>query len=152
MITKDEFVYPLSVDYERSVEDLVKAGGYDWANSDITSRNFPTKRKGRAEVVVELIHFNRYISTDEVLRELDRMGFRPAKLHELLAFGEKYPEAQRRFSVVALGSVWLDRDGFRHVPYLDGHGSSRVLYLRWYVFGWFGFYWFAVVRKSSFNP
>ena len=69
--------YPLSVDYERSVEKGVKAGRYDWANSDINSRNFPTnKRKGMVGVAVELIHLhlNRVISTEEALHELHPMG------------------------------------------------------------------------------
>jgi hypothetical protein len=139
--------YPLSVDYGRSVEDGVKTGRYDWVNSGITSRNFPTKRKGTAEVAVELVHFNRYISTDEALRELDRMGYRPAELHELLAFGEKYPEVQREFPVVALGSVWRDWNGDRDVPCLYGDGSTRRLGLGWVERGWDGVYRFAVVRK-----
>jgi len=139
--------YPLSVDYGRSVEKGVKAGRYDWANSDITSRNFPTERKGTAEVVVELIHFNRNISTDEALRELDKAGMRPAELHELLAFGKKYPEVQREFPIVALGSVWQYRDGFRVVPFLYRDGSGRDLGLDWVVGGWSGICRFAAVRK-----
>jgi hypothetical protein len=140
-------IYPLSVDYGRSVEDGVKAGRYDWVNSDITSLNFPTKRKGRAEVVMELVHFNRYISNDGALRELDRMGYRPAELHELLAFGEKYFEVQLEFPVVALGFVWRGRGGGRFVPYLFRDGSKRYLYLGWIGDGWDEIYRFAAVRK-----
>jgi len=140
--------YPLSVDYGRSVEDGVKTGRYNWADSDITSHNFPTKRKGAAEVaVVELTYFNRVISTDEALRELDRMGCRPAELHVLLAFGEKYPEVQHEFPVVALGSVWQSRSGDRLVPYLRRHGSRRHLYLYWVGYDWDEIYRFAAVRK-----
>ena len=139
--------YPLSVDYGRSVEDGVRAGRYDWANSDINSRNFPTERKGVAEVVVELIHFNRVISIDEALRELDRMGYRPAEPHELLAFGQKYPEVQREFPVVAPGSAWQDRFGSRVVPYLYRDGSKRILNLDWIEGDWDEVCRFAVVRK-----
>jgi len=139
--------YHLSVDYGRNVEDGVKVGRYDWANADITSRNFPTKRKGTVEVAVELVHFNRYVSTDEALRELDKMGYRPAELHELLAFGEKYPEVQREFQIVALGSVWRYRDGDRYVPYLYGDGSGRGLYMGWIEDDWYVVYRFAAVRK-----
>src|SRR3989344_3188999 len=139
--------YPLVVNYGISVEDAVEAGRYDWTNSDITSRNFPTERNGTAEVAVELIHFNRHVSTDEALRELDRMGYRPAELHELLAFGEKHPEVQREFPVVALGSVWRGRDGRRVVPGLDGGGSERYLRLGWFGSDWGGLYRCAAVRK-----
>ncbi|MBI2021220.1 hypothetical protein HYS99_01765 [Candidatus Giovannonibacteria bacterium] len=139
--------YPLSVDYGRGVECAVKSGRYDWANSDVTSRNFPTERKGTVEVAVELIHFNRHISTGEVHRELDRMGYRPAELHELLAFGEKYPEVQREFLIVALGSVWQDRGGDLRVPRLSRDGSERTLYLGWVEDGWDEIYRFAAIRK-----
>ena len=139
--------YPLSVNYGMSVEDAVKLGRYNWANGDINDKNFPTKRTGKAEVVVELIHFDRYISTDNALHELDRMGMRPIELHELLAFGEKYSDVQREFPIVALGSVWQDRDGSRRVPCLGGNGSGRRLSLGWFEGDWGDVYWFAAVRK-----
>lgn len=139
--------YPLSVDYGRDVKDGVRAGRYDWTDSDITSHNFPTKQKGTAEIEVEFVHFNRYISTDEALRELDRMGYRPAELHELLAFGEKYPEVQREFPIVALGSVWKNRRGVRFVSSLCGSGSTRSLELDWFENDWLVIYRFAAVRK-----
>ena len=137
----------ISANYGMSVEDAVALGRYDWANSDIASKNFSTKRTGKANLTIELPHFNRTISTEGALRELDRMGMRSAELHELLAFGEKYPDVQREFPIVALGSVWRSRDGGRHVPCLSGGGSGRSLRLRWIVSGWNDVYRFAAVRK-----
>jgi len=119
-------MYPIIVNYERSVEDGVEAGHYDWVNSNITSEYFPTERKGTAKVEVKLIHFNRSISTDEALRELDRMGYRPAELHELLVFGEKYQKIQREFPILALGSVFRNRCV---VLGLSGDNSRRYLNL-----------------------
>lgn len=140
--------YSLIVDYERSAENAVMAGRYDWSDLDIISRNFPITRRGKSKVAVELIHFNRYISTDEALRELDRMGYRPAELNELLAFGEKYPDVQRGFPVIALGSVWLSPDGSRCVSCLDdGSGSARSLDLSWVEGDWSDLCRFAAVRK-----
>ncbi|HEY4476338.1 MAG TPA: hypothetical protein VI954_02465, partial [Candidatus Paceibacterota bacterium] len=99
---------------------------------------------------VELVQFNRYISTDEALRELDKVGMRPAELHELLAFGEKYPDVQREFPIVALGSVWDDQIGYRcFVPYLHGNGLGRRLFLNWVEGDWREFYRFAAVRKAA---
>ncbi|MDP2946269.1 MAG: hypothetical protein Q8N61_02345 [bacterium] len=139
--------YPLSVNYDLPVEGAVKLGQYDWANGDITGKNFPTTRTGKAEVVVELIHFNRVISTKDAQRELDQRGYRPAELHELLAFGEKYPELQRQFPIVAPGSVWQYRVGDRRVPYLRRHGSRRSLNLSWIGHDWHELCRFAAVRK-----
>lgn len=140
-------IYPVSVDYEMSVEELVRRGRYDWSDSDITSKHFPTQRAGKAEVAIELIHFDRDIDSDEALRKLDRMGFRPAELHELLAFGARYPDVQREFPIIALGSVWRGPLGFRHVPCLYGDGSERGLNLGWFGLGWGGHCRFAAVRK-----
>ena len=139
--------YPISVDYERSVEDGVKAGLYDYTNPNITSINFKTKRKGKADLVVELVRFNTRISTDYALRELDRMGYRPVELRELLAFGEKYPDVQRKFPILALGSVWQYGNGYRLIPCLYGNGSLRYLFLDWVGNGWDEIYRFAAVRK-----
>ena len=139
--------YPLSVDYDLSVENAVKLGQYNWTNGDITGKNFPTTRTGKVEVVVELIRFNCAISTKDAQRELDQRGYRPAELHELLAFGEKYPELQRQFPIVALGSVWRGRVGSRGVPYLYGFGSGRRLGLHWIGCDWGEVYRFAAVRK-----
>lgn len=125
-------VYPVSVDYEMSVEELVRLGQYHWASNEITSENFSTKRSGTVEVVVELVHFNRAILFDQARRELDCMGYRPAELHELLAFGKKYPDIQRKFPIVALGRAsyrWADHS----VPCLGGNRgnrSNRTLYHR----------------------
>ncbi|PIR97979.1 MAG: hypothetical protein COT89_01875 [Candidatus Colwellbacteria bacterium CG10_big_fil_rev_8_21_14_0_10_42_22] len=139
--------YPITVDYGLSVEAMVKAGRYDWVNDYITSRNFPTKKKGKKQVVVELIHLNRSVSTDDALKELDKMGMRPAELHELLALGQMYPELQREFPVVALGSVWQNPNGNRYVSYLSRDDSERNLYLDWFEVDWYGFFRFAAVRK-----
>lgn len=139
--------YPLTINYERSVKDAVKFGRYDWANGNINTRNFQTKRTGKANIVVELIHFNKNISTDQALSELDRMEYLPAKLYELLAFGKKYPDIQREFPVVALGSVWQDRRGNRYVPCLDGLSLGRHLSLDLVGYDWRSFYRFAAIHK-----
>ena len=55
------------------------------------------------------------------------MGLCPATLQELCAFGEKYPDIQREFPVVALGSVYVSLYGRRGVPYLGSWGAGRGL-------------------------
>lgn len=139
--------YRVTVNYDQSIEKAIKAGKYDWVNNDITSKSFPTKRSGEAEVDIELIHFNRDMNTDEVLAELDKRGLRPAELHELLKLGEKYPDLQREFPLVALGSIWQSSGGGRFCPCLGGGGSVRYLYLNWIANRWDGGCRFAALRK-----
>ncbi len=141
-------IFRVTVNYNQSVEEMVEAGKYDCFNSDITSKNFPTKRKGTTEVVVKLIHFNRVLADgDEAVHELDRIGYRPAELHEHLAFGEQHPEVQREFPIVALGSVLQARCHFRNVPVLYGSDSVRRLYLCWFGRSWIALWRFAAVSK-----
>lgn len=140
-------LYPVSVDYGRSVADGILAGQYDWVNVGIVAPHFPTKKSGMHEVKIELIHFDREISTEDALSEIDTRGYRPADLHELLAFGSEHSEIQWEFPIVALGSVWQARDGNRLAPYLDRDDRVRGLDLGWVKYDWLGFYRFAVVRK-----
>lgn len=139
--------YPIEVNYWVSIEDAVKLCRCDWSKSDITSEHFPTTRAGEIDILIELVHFNRNIWTENALRKLDQMGFRPAELHELLALGAKYPDLQREFPIVALGSVWQGPGGSRYCAYLDRYGSERALYLLWLDYGWGDFCRFAAVRK-----
>ena len=119
-------VYLVPVDYGMSVERLIWLGHYDSVNINITSQNFPTKRKDKTELTIVLAHFNRLTSDDEVIRELDKVGYRPAEAHELLAFAVKYPDIQRKFSILALGSVWRSSDKYPFVLCLDSYGIRRL--------------------------
>lgn len=136
------------INYGRSVEDGIKAGKYDWSNEDITSSHFPSEEAGTKEVSINLIHFGRdRETTDEVISKLDKTGMRPATLKELLAFSEKYPDIQREFSIIALGSIWRIPSGDRRCAYLSRGGSKRYLSLSWLGCRWSGDYRFAAVRK-----
>jgi len=142
-----ESVFSIVVDYSLSLAEMVKAGKYDWVNDDITAKHFPAKGEGKKELAIELIHFNRRTSSEEALQEMDKQGFRPATIEELLALGSAYPELQRKFPIAALGSVWQDPNGYRHVPCLGESVSRRSLHLHWLGGGWGGDWRFAAVRK-----
>lgn len=95
--------FAVSVNYDRTVEDLVIAGKYTEWDPDLTDKNFPPKRSGAADLEIILVKFERDMKFRSVVRQLDKQGFRPAELLELLAFGEKYPLACNDYRVVALG-------------------------------------------------
>lgn len=124
-------IFIVTVDYALSLAAMIAAGKYDWANEDIAQRNFPLRGEGKVEVGLRLVHLDREMSTEAVLAELDQRGLRPATLAELLAFGAKYPEEQRKYPIVALGSVWACPRGGRFVPCLYRDGSERDLRLRY---------------------
>lgn len=104
------------------------------------------KGEGTKKVITELVHFNCYMELEDVLRELDKRGLRPATIEELLAFGAKYPELQKQFLVAAIGPISRHPDG-RGVPYLWGNSDKRHLYLGWFGDGWGDDCRFLAVRK-----
>lgn len=139
-------IYSVIVDYNQSLNKMILAGKYDLVNQEITEKNFPSKLSGSVPLNFELFHFNRLISSESAVAELDKMGFRPATVRELLSFGAKYPEMQREFPVVALGEV-SEIDGNRRVAGLGRDVSGRGLGLDWWSVDWIGRCRFLAVRK-----
>ena len=140
-------IFRVQVNYDLKLEAAIRAGNYDWKNNDINDKNFPSKRSGSAELDIRLVHFNKNMSSEDVLMELDKMGLRPAELQELLAFGAKYPDEQRKYPIVVLGSVWRSLSGHRLVACLSVGDGKRELNLFYYGDGWGEDCRFAAVRK-----
>jgi len=99
--------------------------GFTYAPPDIGTFRFRPRASlqdlffHRDYQVFEYFHPKRIISTQEVLREMDREGVRPADDEELLRFAKKYPKEQSKYPIVALGSV----------GYSESQSDTRVLVL-----------------------
>jgi hypothetical protein len=143
----------LGVDFSRTLETLITAGKYDYVNSDITAARFPIEGSGIEEFEFDLFHPNRDISSDDAIKEMKEdkndpaRPWEPAKIEHLLVFGEAHPDVQRKFPIVALGSV-AEIDGDRHAPFLNEGGSKRHLHLYWSGNDWNARYRFLRVRKK----
>jgi len=119
--------YPITVDYSKSLTEMVKAGKYYCANSGINDFHFPTQLTGKHKLKAEFVQYDCNISSKEVIADLDKRGFRPGTVHELAALGKKYPNEQAEGPIVALGSVWGRGSGIRWVACLYDGGSRRKL-------------------------
>jgi hypothetical protein len=141
----------LTVDYSKSLEQMIEAGSYDWKNDSLTAKNFPVKGEGIVEYEARMFHSNRSISSEDAIalikKEDEQNPWEPAQTEHLLAFGAAYPDEQRKYPIIALGSVG-EFDGHRYVPYLCGGGSERLLNLYWFDGGWSSFDRFLAVRKK----
>lgn len=129
--TETENAFRVMVNYNQSLTEMVEAGHYDsfdpninnygrtpkggilpeWTSgfkfkNPINSRTLSPDGKTR-QVEIDLVHFERKITSEEVGWELERMGLRPVNLPELLALGAQYPDIQRKFKIVALGVAIL---------------------------------------------
>jgi hypothetical protein len=121
--------YQITVDYSRTLEEMIAAGKYDWVHPDITSSNFPidqSKSGSTENLEAVIVHLDKYVKdTEIVLKLMDKNGLRPATLPELLALGEQYPEFQRKYWIYALGSRWQNSNGHRGVVVLLGDLAYR---------------------------
>lgn len=124
-------IFPLTVDYDEKVEKLMEVGmetemeteSWDWSldNEDWYRFlvSYRTNCTGKVETEAALVLFNRRITSEDAIAELDRMGLRVEEIRELLTFGIKYPDKPEEFPIVALGSrvtsshtapfIWLGR-------------------------------------------
>lgn len=143
---KSEMKYPITIDPSRSLEDMVKDGNYN-CNPNINTENFPSQGEVSGEVIIRLFHFRRNISTADALAEMDRRGFRPATVRELIVFGAVYPDIQLEFPVIALGSVWQSPYGGGHNVVCFDRDEWCNFNLYWLDLGWDDSCQFAVVCK-----
>jgi len=139
--------YEVIVDYNRSLTEMIQAGNYDWTNSDITATHFPIKGKGRHEIKITLFSFIRDITSNTIISEIHNHGFYPARIEELLALGESYPDLQKQFAIVAFGSICLRQCGDLCVAFLGLSEGERDLGLFWFVNEWSPGCRFAAIRK-----
>ncbi len=139
--------FAVHVNYDLSVEQAIDAADFQAVNASITSKNFPTKRTGERDLNILLVKFDGRMSSHDAVSALADERLRPAELHELLAFATAYPEEQRKYSIVGIGSVWKDRRGFGNVPCLYEASEGRYLDLHWWDDGWYSYSRFAAVRE-----
>ena len=121
--------YRVAVSYQLGLAEMVKRGKYDWVSSGITPENFPLNGKGEVAAELVLVHFDKYVTSEQARARMKDQGLEPARIEHLLALGETNPELQRKFPIVALGSVVVFADGGRLVPCLSGDADERRLHL-----------------------
>ena len=126
-----------------TLEDLIKKHNFFRVSQEITAENFPDN--GERGKDYKLFHFDKYISSEDAIKEMEKEGYRPANIYELL----EWKDWNNKGLVVALGSVWQDFDGFRPVAYLNSADSLRKLLLDIWGGDWPGYCRFLAVRKSG---
>jgi len=157
-------VFCVAVNYNRSIEEEVRAGHYDWisgasyydrANSvqkEMRARDYqlsgasyyspPCKGTNR-EICIQCMHlirFNVKKHASDIHEELDKIGLRQANTRELLALGENYPDIQRQLSIVSLY-------GMSYSVCLYGDSSRRGLIFGSVEYEWDNRNWIAVIKK-----
>ena len=115
------------VDYDLSVEEAVRRCGYDLICEGIDDDHFPFERRRRGQHVVEM-HLQHYIypSIEKTRKKFFAEGFGFADPLETLAFGERYPDIQRKIKYEAL-QPFAQYDFGRFVLRLSGDPVCRKI-------------------------
>ncbi len=78
---------------------------------------------------------------------MDKLDVRPVTSPEFLALTKAYPDLQRKFPLVGLGSVWVDSYRIRRVLSAYEDSGKRSLDLDWDGYEWRGSCRFPAVPK-----
>ena len=125
-----------------NLSQLIKKNKFDYINSNITDSLFPAPIELRTDY--KLFHFDKNLSFDDAVKEMQKEGYEPANIYELLSWNKW----NGKDWIVALGSVVKVGDG-RSVPCLGEGDSGRSLHLPWWGGGWGARYRFLAVRNLS---
>lgn len=121
------------------LKQLIDSLNLKYVNPDITEENFPIQPIRGEDF--KIFKFNRYISSENAIKEMDKEGYKAVNVYELLTWAKAW---NGKDWVVALGQKPSDGG----VPYLSGwHG--RRFYLHRFGRGWHGHYQFLGVRESK---
>lgn len=131
---KSSEIVTVPIDYRKPFEVVIqewrRAVGEFFLHPEIKRVRFPINGpEGVRMIKLALDCFDTVASNGEALDAFAPRRIRPAGFAELVALSTAYPNLQRRYPVVALGSVWhakegpcvlvLDEDGI-----VLGHGES----------------------------
>ncbi len=143
--------FDVTVNYDLPFKEAISVGKYDWVDQNITLKNFAWTTGWTAKFKLYLVSFGYPVTTAKI-EELSA-EFRLAALPELLAFGAQFPDRQREFAIVALGSPWAVPNGSHRVTCLYGDTAVRNLGLYWDApeNKWEGCCKFLMLRKWEYS-
>jgi hypothetical protein len=95
------------------LKDMIAAGQYDEVSSLITEENFPMPENLVLGTEPKLFSYSEDVPEgttfeEDLLARMDREGYRPANLWELLDYGYKNPKEQLVKPITALGSEYRE--------------------------------------------
>jgi len=143
--------FSITVDYDRGICSAIGEGAYDCVLNFESLTDHTTEKSGKDKIEVKLLCFRGLLTTEKILSKIDKKGYRPAEVFELLAFGAQHPELQRKFTIVALGTS-AHQHRHSYTPCLTGSTTIRRLETLFNLekepCQWTDRYRFLVVKKS----
>jgi len=120
---------PITVDYGLSLEKILEMGKYDkdcFPAPSFPAEAYVPKLKGAGQIQMDLIHpMLLPDSVEGAELRFSTMGYRSATIPEVGALGAAFPEIQRAYRILGLGSFLQMPGGVRLYPQLLGSFPSR---------------------------
>ncbi|NTW15824.1 MAG: hypothetical protein HGA38_05715 [Candidatus Moranbacteria bacterium] len=124
------------VDYGRSLTEMIKVGQYD--RIEISEDNFKISGEGRGVVEFESTLFEFKCHTgfsDEkcrlIMEDDPDNPWMPAEIEHILAYGEMFPDEQKKYDIYGLGSSCIVNCN-RDAPVLSYFFSRNLIRRFWY--------------------
>lgn len=137
----------LKVNYDKSFIELIFEAKYDHVDGNyIKPENYSSTESGSSDLVIKIVYFNKYMTSETVIDTLDKLGLRPATMKELLTLGSLYPFLQIDTNILALGSTFVDGYNISRTACLNSLNGNRILCTAPGV-EWSERYGFAAVQK-----
>lgn len=123
----------IEVDYDQPLEQIIVERNFDHVGyTNFSKPETPLAPKiGKRVVIVKVFKLRDYYNYQKAVKKIEKSGYEPATLYELLAFDKKMPNFQRKNPVAAFGHVLRhNSNGVRLIPCLWGGSSFRRLIVR----------------------
>ncbi|MDA2922199.1 hypothetical protein MYX07_02940 [Patescibacteria group bacterium AH-259-L07] len=149
LVQTELVTFGITVDYSRSFNDMLKAARISSPGNGISKEHFPIKGRGRHDLSITLFNFCRGVEQDEVIAEMDRRGYRPARIEELLAFAEKCDSSNMEYWMINRAVIALCPNCNGSVPFFQINDSIPYLGACSYYGSYSTAMWFAAIEKPE---
>lgn len=102
------YAQKITLDYSIPFDSLVAAGSYSFVG--VNAGDFPSAGSGTVEIETLSFCTSHFKSEEEILQRMDRVGYRMAKVEELLAFGAVYKTSQPGYVLMVIATRKLGSD------------------------------------------
>lgn len=136
------------IDFGQTLEHMIAAGKYDWQSEYVTANKLPVGGRGKKTFRNKLFYFGHDISSGGAVAVIEKQKFVPATHVHGLAFGATFPDEQRKYPIIFLGSS-AQVNGDRNVVGLSRNDNGRNLSLYGWDGDWHDHYRFLGVQEVS---
>lgn len=144
--------FVVTVLYARTFENMVSDCKNDYVDPEVSEAMFPIFGEGEKTSLLQIITFDEFVYTSDVVARFQTLGLKAAKIEHLLALGESHPDFQRNGRIVALGSTYCcatNSYNYKIAPLLEGHKDVRLLCVERTDIGWSKGYHFLAVEETA---